>query len=105
MATTRRTRRTRKKRDLTEIESMKIIESTADTDADIMNIKNHKKVKLLRNNTYRFTVDILSLDFLISLMENKQVKNVYFNPSHPPPGQSLDSISLRYKIYVEYNQK
>ena len=99
------TRQARKKRDLTEEEAKTIIATTASKDVDIINIKNHRKVKLLRSNTFRFTVDLLSLDFLISLMENKQVKNVYFNPSIPPPGGSTDSISLRYKVYVEYHQK
>ena len=100
------TRRTRKpKRDLTEEESIAIIEAVADKDRGVININNHRKTKLLRSNTFRFTVDIISLDLLISLMEHKQVKNVYFNPSHPPPGGSVDSISLRYKVYVEYEQK
>ena len=100
-----RRRRTRKpKRDLTEEESWEIIQSIASKDIDIMNLKNHRKVKILRNNTFRFTVDIISLDLLISLMEHKHVKNVYSNPSHPPPGGSTDSISLRYKVYVEYDQ-
>ena len=45
----------------------------------------------------------MSLDFLISLMEDEKIKNVYWNPSTPPPGGSIDSISMRYKVYVEYN--
>ena len=41
---------------------------------------------------------MISLDFIISLMEEEEVKNVYFNPSVPPPGSGIDRISLRYKI-------
>ena len=69
---------------------------------DILNFKNHRKHNI-RPNTFRFTVDLISLEFIISLMEDEAVKNVYWNPSIPPPGGSVDSISLRYKIYVEYH--
>lgn len=69
---------------------------------DILNFKNHRKHNI-RPNVYRFTVDLISLEFIISLMEDEDVKNVYWNPSVPPPGGSVDSISLRYKIYVEYH--
>ena len=69
---------------------------------DILNFKNHRKHNI-RPNTFRFTVDLISLEFIISLMEDEAVKNVYWNPSIPPPGGSVDSISLRYKVYVEYH--
>mgnify|MGYP001239388869 CR=1 FL=1 len=83
-------------------QSLNIIKKYVDAaDAEILNFKNHRKWEP-RPNTYRFTVDLISLEFLISLMEDQKVKNVYFNPSVPPPGGSIDSISLRYKIYVEY---
>ena len=95
------TRRRKQKRDLTAKESLEIINSSYGPEEDLFNVKNHRKHEL-KENTFRFTVDLLSLDFLISLMENQQVKNVYFNPSIPPPGGSVDSISLRYKIYVVY---
>ena len=38
-------------------------------------------------------------------MEDDAVKNVYFNPSVPPPGGTVDSISMRYKVYVQYHFK
>ena len=35
-------------------------------------------------------------------LSDKRIKNVYFNPSVPPPGSGVDGISMRYKIYIEY---
>ena len=69
---------------------------------DILNFKNHRKHNI-RPNTFRFTIDLISLEFIISLMEDDAVKNVYWNPSAPPPGTGIDGVSLRYKVYVEYN--
>ena len=84
-------------------ESLEIISRHINKEGnDILNFKNHRKYDL-RPNVYRFTVDLISLEFIISLMEDEEVKNVFWNPSIPPPGGSIDSISLRYKIYVEYN--
>ena len=70
-------------------------------DNDILNFKNHRKHNI-RPNTFRFTIDLISLELVISLMEDENVKNVYWNASVPPPGGSVDSISMRYKVYVEY---
>lgn len=86
-------------------ESLSIIKKHIGTEEDsIMEFKNHRKHPLMPN-TYRFTVSLISLDFLISLMEDEQVKNVFFNPSVPPPGTGIDGISLRYKIYIQYYEK
>ena len=52
---------------------------------------------------YRFTINIMSLDLLISVMEHEQVQNVYFTPSSPATGQGMDSISMIYKVYVKYH--
>lgn len=95
-------RRARTKKILTEEESLKILTKYIRDENEILNFKNHRKHNI-RENTFRFTVDLMSLEFLISIMEDEKVKNVYFNPSVPPPGGSVDSISLRYKIYVEYH--
>ena len=71
---------------------------------DIIDLRNHKKYKLSkRDNVYRFTVKAISLDFLQKVASDKRVKNVFFSPSTPPPGGGFDSISMRYKIYIEYN--
>ena len=86
-------------------ESLEIItRNISEDEMAIMDLKNHRAHKILKN-TYRFTVSIISLDFLISLMEEEEVMNVYFNPSAPPPGTGIDGISLRYKIYVQYHER
>ena len=95
--------RTKRRKETTEHESLRILKKYLERsqDNEILNFKNHRKHDI-RPNVYRFTVDLISLEFLISIMEDEKVKNVYFNPSIPPPGGSVDSISLRYKVYVEY---
>ena len=93
----------RRKKEKTLDQSLEVISKYVEREGnDILNFKNHRK-HALRPNVFRFTVDLISLEFIISLMEDDRVKNVYWNPSIPPPGGSIDSISLRYKIYVEYN--
>lgn len=90
---------------ITKEESLKIINKhISEDDSKIMDFKNHRSHNLM-DNCYRFTVSIVSLDFLISLMEDEQVKNVFFNPSIPPPGSGIDGVSLRYKIYVQFYEK
>jgi hypothetical protein len=91
-------------RDLTKEESLSIIRRHILEEESFLGFKNHRKHDLLEN-TFRFTVDLISLDFLISLMEEPQVVNVYFNPSAPPPGSSIDGISWRYKVYVQYERE
>ena len=90
-------------RELTLEESYEIIVRHIDVEDSFLNFKNHKKYTPI-HNTFRFTVDLVSLDFLIALMEEELISNVYFNPSAPPPGSSLDGISMRYKIYVKYEE-
>lgn len=90
-----------KLRELRPKESMSILSNYIQNENEILGFKNHRKHNL-KPNTFRFTIDLMSLEFLISLMEDHRVKNVYFNASIPPPGGSVDSISLRYKVYVEY---
>ena len=72
---------------------------------DIVDFRNHKKFTNLgeRENVYRFTVKLISLDFLGKVARDKRVKNIMFSPSTPPPGAGIDSISMRYKIYIEYH--
>ena len=90
-------------RELTLEESYDIITRHVDPEDKFLNFKNHKRYLQLPN-TYRFTIDLISLDFLIALMEEELVSNVYFNPSVPPPGGTSDGISLRYKVYVQYEE-
>jgi hypothetical protein len=91
-------------RDLSLAESAELVKRHIEEDyTDLLSFKNHKKHHITPN-TFRFTVDFISLDFLIGLMEEEGVKNVYFNPSVPPPGGSFDGISMRYKVYIRYHQ-
>jgi hypothetical protein len=40
----------------------------------------------------------------VHIMENEKVKNVYFHPSVAPSGKGNDPISLRYRLYIQYNK-
>jgi len=71
---------------------------------NMLDFKNHRKYNKLKN-TYRFTVNIISLNFLTSIMNDEEVASVHFSPSIPPPGTGFDGTSLRYKVYVEYYEK
>ena len=102
--TTRKKRNPRKTKNITPSQSKRIIERIISKD-EKLNFKNHRKSDL-GPNTYRFTVDLLSLNVLISLMEHEKVKNVYFLPAKKPPAvgeDNSDSISMRYKVHVEYH--
>tara|TARA_Y100000114_G_C11691196_1_gene293664 strand:- start:419 stop:754 length:336 start_codon:yes stop_codon:yes gene_type:complete len=70
---------------------------------DLVDFKNHKNYKLgNRDNVYRFTIKLLSLDMLVKVGSDKRVKNIFFSAANPPPGGGIDSISMRYKVYIEY---
>jgi len=72
---------------------------------EVLGMRNHKKYEIPGANvanTFRFTIRMMSLSFLQKLSRDKKVKSVFYNPSYTPPGGSPDSISLRYKVYVEY---
>ena len=73
---------------------------------DVIDMKNHRLAQeLFAENTYKFTIRMMSLELLIGIMEEEKVKNVFFHPAMPPPGGGVDSISLRYKVYVEYHSE
>ena len=95
-----RKKKLEKNKEVSLEESWDIISSISDD--DILSIKNHRKHDI-RENTYRFTCELLSIELLISLLEHDKVKNVYFNSSVAPPGAGLDSISMRFKVYVQYH--
>lgn len=86
-------------------QSRKLLSKYLDEYSDIIDFRNHKQYKRLgdRENVYRFTVKLISLDFLEKVAKDKRVKNIMFSPSTPPPGAGIDSISMRYKIYIEYH--
>lgn len=58
--------------------------------------------KKVMPNTYKFTVKLLSLAFLDKISKDRRVKNVYFASRHSHPGGSVDGISLRQRIIIEY---
>lgn len=55
-----------------------------------------------KENVYKFTVKLLSLDFLNKVSKDRRVSNVYFAARHAHPGGSVDGISLRQRIIIEY---
>ena len=91
-------------REITPEESLNILKPLAEKE-EFVSFTGHKKWphKGLGENVYRFTINIMSLDLLISIMEHDQVQNVYFAPSSPATGQGMDSISMIYKVYVKYH--
>jgi hypothetical protein len=91
-------------RAVTEEESKEIISPFAEKEEFVV-ISDHRPFphKGLDENFYRFTVNIMSLDLLISLMEHEKVKNVFFTAAAPGPGQGMDGISMNYKVYIQYH--
>lgn len=91
-------------RAITEEESLSILQPLAEREPFI-NFGAHMPFpyKNFGENVFRFTINILSLDLLISIMEHDQVENVYFTSVAAGPGQGLDGISMNYKIYVKYH--
>lgn len=102
--TTKSKRRPKQRTELTLKESWSILEPIV-SGKDFVKVSAHKKFPYngMGKNVFRFTVNIISLDMLISIMEHPQVVNVYYTPSMPGPDQGLDGISLIYKIYVRYH--
>ena len=92
------------KRELTAEESLSILKPIAETE-EFINFTGHRKFpfKGFGDNVYRFTVNLISLDMLINIMEHEQVRNVYFTPTAAGPGQGMDGISMIYKVYVKYH--
>lgn len=91
-------------RPVTEEESLKIITPLI-KDEKYLKFSAHMPFphKGFGEGVYRFTINIMSLDLLISIMEHEQVNNVYFTSAAPAPGHGLDGISMNYKVYVKYH--
>jgi len=53
-------------------------------------------------NVFKFTVKLLSLDFINKLSKDRRVKNVFFAARHSHPGGASDSASLRQRVIIEY---
>ncbi len=94
----------KEKRDVTLEESRAVISKHLKNSPEIAELKNHKKFNKMEN-TYRFTLEIISIKFLNSLLRDRNVDDVFFSPSAPPPGLGFDGTSLRYKVYVVYKKK
>ena len=102
---TKKPRRRRRKVKITTAQSLKILkEAFRGTDKfHGINWENHRKADLKGlDNCYRITIEILSIDSILKLMEHDRVKNVFWHPSYSPPGAGVDAIALRYRLYVEY---
>jgi hypothetical protein len=85
-------------------ESLKIIEPLVKKEAFIkMNSHKPWPHKDMGENVYRFTINIMSLDLLIRIMEHEQVENVFFTAAAAAPGQGMDGVSMNYKVYVKYH--
>ncbi len=70
----------------------------------LLDFRNHKKAKLEGiENAYRFTSKLISLDLMTKLSKDKRIKNVFYAASAAPPGGSVDSISMRFKVFVQYH--
>ena len=86
-----------------ESDSRKLLNEYVEEYGDLLDFRNHKKAKLEgRENTYRFTSKLISLDLMTKLSKDKRIKNVFYAASAAPPGGSVDSISMRFKVFVEY---
>ena len=94
-----------KYRNVTEEESLSLLQSmVVDFDEDLgINWVNHRTLPG-KDDTFRVTAKALSLPSLVHIMENEKVKNVYFHPSVAPSGKGNDPISLRYRLYIQYNK-
>ena len=60
------------------------------------NFRNTKYGK----NIYRFTTRCVSMELLEKLKNSEKVKDVLFHPSAPPPGEGMDGIASRYRVYL-----
>jgi len=80
--------------------AIEIIESCFVDDLDFCQVKNYR-VSKRRENTVQFTVNILSLDVLFSLMECDEIENVYFHASASPPQSHVGPSAFRFRVYVQ----
>ena len=92
------------RKEITAKQSIEILKRIVGDETEFLGINwaNHTKSPL-RKNLYKLTIEILSLETLIKLLEHERIKNVYFHPSVPPPGSGKDLLAMRYRLYVEYN--
>jgi hypothetical protein len=91
---------TKKRRKIGITKAKRIIRTILEDREEFLGInwKNFKK----NDDLYQTTMEKMSLDALITLLDHPDVKNVYFHPSVAPPGSGVDGIALRYRIYFEF---
>jgi len=65
-------------------------------------MQNHKKVINIED-TYTLTIDKMSSRLLEELTSDSKVLDVFYNPTHAPPGVEY-GINMRYRIYVKYKK-
>ena len=94
-----------KVRHVTEEESFNILKPYLSTGYKFIKWRDHMPYHYNKfgGGVFRFTINMMSLDLLINIMEHDQVENVYFVAVAAPPGEGLDGISMNYKIYVKYH--
>ena len=92
-------------RDITTEESLEILRPLIEKEAFI-SWHGHGPYphRGLGEGVYKFIINIMSLDLLISIMEDPQVYNVYFTAAAPGPGKGLTGISMNYRVYVKYHK-
>jgi hypothetical protein len=89
-------------KEFTDGEGMEKILSISNHSPAPENVLSNLGVTSSKDKYYRFTTKTLSISFLNKLQEHKKVENVFFNPTHTPPGAAPDSISFRYKVLIKY---
>lgn len=86
-------------------QSLELIESYIKLD-DIafMDVSSHGQFTRIKEkeNVYQFTTKAMSLGFLVRMGKDSRVKNIYFTSRHAGVGSTVDSVSLRHNIIVEY---
>ena len=103
--TRKRNPKQKRKRNLTLLESENILRPLVEKEP-FVKFGDHTEYSArdFGENVFRLIVNVISLDTLISIMEHKQVHNVYFTPTAPPPDFSVDGITMAYKLYIKYHQ-
>ena len=91
---------------MNEETSLKILKEIFGAEDEFLGIEwnNHRASPSLEN-CYQVTTRILSIDSLVKLLEHPDVKNAYFQPRYAPPDTSkrFASVTLQYRLYVQYN--
>ena len=100
--TTRRTR-SRKKKEVDIDSAKEIISSILAEKEEFLGINWNNFKKTSDGPVFQTTMEKMSLDALINLLDHPRVKNVFFHPSVAPPGSGVDGIALRYRMYFEFN--